>query len=363
MTKGRMKNTAPLFKYDDEVEKQLNLLLGKLKGRGRSREASFDGFKDMSSQQKKLISERPKKPKTKIKKELRCMDPLPIDLYNPSLPKHTYASPYSKTNLGALAFESRSVEKKKKVKQLEERLPALFLKKPIVELKPIAPQYKIKWFAPDSNFKDRRIDIEVQSVLGKGAFATVYEANDHKLEKVVAVKIFDKRMLKDAGKRKDVQNELDLISKLDHSNIIKLLRIVEDTNQVYIVTENWGKYNMHEYIKDGKLHRHEIKSIFEQLVSAVAYLHTHNVFHRDIKLTNIMIKSGVICLLDFGLASNSHYSREFMYCGTAAYMAPEMYMRKGYEGASVDVWCIGVCIFKVLTEQFPFGGILRLIRS
>lgn len=352
-TVGKKKTPKDVFRYDDEVEKQLGLLLGKLKAKGK--ENTFEGLKEMTDHQKKVVSGRVKKQRVKLEKIKQTETSMSPRIS--SVPKLKYKSPYSKVNLGVIAGEHNSLERKKKmVKQKEERLPSLYLKKPEVELKPRIPLYRIKWFAPDSEFKKNATDIQVGSELGKGAFATVYEAIDKKLEQVVAVKIFDKRMLKDASKRKDVQNELDLINKLDHPNIIKLLRIVEDINQVYIVMENWGKYTLHEYIKEIKLSPAEITSIFEQLISAVGYLHSHNIFHRDIKLNNIMVRNGVVCLLDFGLASNSNYTKEFLYCGTAAYMAPEMYLRKGYQGAPVDVWCIGVCIFKVLTGQFPFGG-------
>ena len=199
-------------------------------------------------------------------------------------------------------------------------------------------------------------ELKISTVLGKGSFATVYEAFDQIQNLTVAVKIFDKRFLKDQSKRKEVQTELDLISKLDHPCIIKLLRVTEDNEKLYIVTENWGKYNMDGYLAEGKLKRSEFKNVFCQLTEAIGYLHNNNVFHRDIKLSNIMMKEGKICLLDFGLASNSNYTKEFLFCGTPTYMPPEMHIKNGYEGAPVDIWCFGVCLYKALTGKYPFGG-------
>lgn len=233
-------------------------------------------------------------------------------------------------------------------------LPSLFLKLPPSEL-PKAT-YKIKWFAPEHNFKGKFINLKIGAILGKGSFATVYDAYDEDLKQPVAVKIFDKRFLKDKSKRKEVQDELDLISKLNHPSIIKLERVVEDMDKIYIVLENWGRYNLEDYLKEEKLDRSKFKDIFRQLVEAVLYLHGHNVFHRDVKLANVMIKNGKICLLDFGLAANSNYVREFLQCGTPVYMPPEMHSKQGYEGAPIDAWCVAVCIFKALTGKYPFGG-------
>lgn len=350
--KGK-KTEKKQYRYDDEVEKQLKELLGKL--RGKSRENSFDSFKEMNASHKKNYTARVKQIKAR-EKEKSSIPVKPQNL-SPIPPKHKYHSPYSKTNLG-MGTEKNLLEKPKPKPKQEKlvKLPSLFLTKPEKELKAVGPLYKIKWFAPDSNFKGKSLELTFQEVLGKGAFATVYEAIDSQAGRSVAVKVFDKRMLKDQSKRKEVQNELDLISKLEHPSIIKLIRTVEDSDKVYIVMENWGKDNLDSYIEAEKLPRSQLFSIFSQLVEAVQYLHAHNVFHRDIKLTNIMIKDGKICLLDFGLSSNSNYTKEFLYCGTPVYMAPEMNNRQGYEGAPVDVWCIGVCIFKALTGKYPFGG-------
>lgn len=346
------RNTVkPVYKYDDEVEKQLKELLGKLGG--ASAHDSTGNSKELNYLNKKILPTRIKKTKEKL--HLLKEEPTKVLSKSPK-PKISYASPYSKVNLGVRDPENTPPEMKIIMPAIDKP-SSVFLKKPQSELLAALPLYKIKWFAPDSNFKGKPTELKVSTTLGKGAFATVYEAIDSKLDLVVAVKIFDKRMLKDASKRKEVQNELDLISKLDHPNIVKLLRTVEDSNQLYVVMENWGKHTLESLIKHKKLQASDLFGIFEQLVGAVEYLHEHNVFHRDIKLSNIMLRDGTVCLLDFGLASNSNYTREFLFCGTPVYMAPEMNNRKGYEGAPVDVWCIGVCIFKALTDHFPFGGI------
>jgi len=304
------------YRYDDDVEIKLMELMNKL--------------------QKKSSDER--------QDELL---PLPPKLLNPK----PYASPYSKAKILQPPAKKLQIPPKKEL----DSLPSLYLKLPEQEL-PKSKMYKIKWFQPDSKFRGVIIDLKIGGVLGKGSFATVYEATDLTTNKLVAVKIFDKRMLKDKSKRQEVQDELDLVSRFNHPNIIKLLRVTEDLDKLYIVTECWGKFTLDEFAHKGLLERKMIKSIFWQLGDAMKYLHAHNVFHRDIKLSNVMIRDGVVCLLDFGLAASSNYVKEYLYCGTPTYMAPEILLKQGYEGAPVDLWSFGVCVYRALTGKYPFGG-------
>jgi serine/threonine protein kinase len=304
------------YRYDDDVEIKLMELMNKLQKKG-----SEDKQDDLQLMPPKLLKPR------------------------------NYASPYSKANMLQTPAKKPAVAPKKEL----ESLPSLYLKLPEQEL-PKTKMYKIKWFQPDSKFRGVTIDLKIGGVLGKGSFATVYEATDLITNKQVAVKIFDKRMLKDKSKRQEVQDELDLVSRFNHPNIIKLLRVTEDLDKLYIVTECWGKFTLDEYAHKGLLEKKLLKSVFSQLWDAIKYLHSHNVFHRDIKLSNIMIRDGVICLLDFGLAASSNYVKEYLYCGTPTYMAPEILLKQGYEGAPVDVWSFGVCVYRAMTSKYPFGG-------
>ena len=88
----------------------------------------------------------------------------------------------------------------------------------------------------------------------------------------------------------------------------------------------------------------------------MAYLHSKNIIHRDIKLENVLVsKNKHAKLIDFGFATEatSHLN---IFCGTPSYISPEMILKRGY-GNSVDVWALGVSLFKMLCGHFPFKGV------
>ena len=101
-------------------------------------------------------------------------------------------------------------------------------------------------------------------------------------------------------------------------------------------------------------------SISGQLMSAVKYMHDHNVAHRDLKLTNILVDPEyIVKIIDFGFACEAEELQK-MYCGTPSYMAPEIVERKMYEPKPTDIWSLGVVLFKLLTGDYAFGGSSKL---
>lgn len=105
-----------------------------------------------------------------------------------------------------------------------------------------------------------------------------------------------------------------------------------------------------------KLAPDEARIVFKQIVKGVAYMHAKEYCHRDLKLTNILIDhNGLVKIIDFGFASSA-IDLLSMYCGTPSYMPPEIVERKTYEGKPVDIWSIGVVLYKLLTGIYAFGG-------
>lgn len=105
-----------------------------------------------------------------------------------------------------------------------------------------------------------------------------------------------------------------------------------------------------------KLTEEEAYRVMSQVLCGVKYLHIKGVSHRDLKLTNILINSqGKVKIIDFGFASNRS-EKLSSYCGTPSYMAPEIVERRSYWGKQVDMWALGVILYKLLTAQYAFGS-------
>lgn len=232
---------------------------------------------------------------------------------------------------------------------------------------------KLKWYGSASDFINIRKEVEFGLLLGKGSFATVYRAYDYNTKLHVAVKVYDKKNLLQREKKQFVQTEVDIMSVIDHRNIAKFYRVLEDMKSIYIVQENCGEKSLSEYVKKSKNHRldeNEAKIVFSQFAASLKYIHSKNVCHRDLKLTNILIEKFPnrlyskekdddtyyrIKMIDFGFACFSN--RKFRtYCGTPSYMAPELVSRISYDGIQVDIWASGVILYKILTGGYPFGS-------
>jgi serine/threonine protein kinase len=94
------------------------------------------------------------------------------------------------------------------------------------------------------------------------------------------------------------------------------------------------------------------------VVEAVAYLHSQNVVHRDLKLDNILVdEQKRVKLIDFGFAVNCSKDQKLsLFCGTPHYMDPDIARKQDYGGHAADVWALGVLLFILLTGKLPFFG-------
>lgn len=118
-----------------------------------------------------------------------------------------------------------------------------------------------------------------------------------------------------------------------------------------------GTRSLYEYVKRGP-NRHlsvgDSLSPFHQLSKALAYCHAKNISHRDLKLENVIYnKKGEVKLIDFGFAVHSK-NKLRTFCGTPTYMAPEIVKKREYRGSKVDIWALGVLLYRMVTGTYPF---------
>ena len=197
--------------------------------------------------------------------------------------------------------------------------------------------------------------------LGQGAYAIVQAATHLATGRIVAVKTYEKHKLLDPQRKKSVQREIRILSKLDHPNVVKLIGTVDGSRQLHLVLEFVPGISLSTYLKqksDRRLEESEAKRIFRQLLSGVEYCHSRNVTHRDLKLENVLLDDrNNVKIIDFGFATCVAREKKVkMFCGTPSYMAPEIVGKREYCGPPADVWALGVMLYAMLCGTLPFKG-------
>lgn len=182
----------------------------------------------------------------------------------------------------------------------------------------------------------------------------------------VAIKIYSNSKIEAKNLKKNIQQEFNLLKNLDHKNIIKVMELIEGPRHTYVVMEYGGPVSLRDYLdttEHSTLQEGEAALIFFELAKALVYLHSTHVYHRDLKLDNIMVgTAGQVKLVDFGLAITvKDNGLVNSYCGTPCYMAPEIYSRKKYHPDKSDVWSFGICIYRSVVGCFPFKGTHQLL--
>jgi len=200
---------------------------------------------------------------------------------------------------------------------------------------------------------------ELKEPLGKGKFGLVRAAIHKQTGTRVAVKVIKKAKLTiedlDLAKR-----EIEILKVCQHPNIIKLLDTFENPDYIYIVMELLQGGDLYEYLnkRDFIVNEARARSIIHPLATALFYLHSYGIVHRDIKLDNILMTDDTaesdVKLVDFGLSKmigpNENCTEPF---GTFGYAAPEVLQGKPYNKA-VDIWGLGVVLFILLVGHAPF---------
>ncbi|XP_049568520.1 PAS domain-containing serine/threonine-protein kinase isoform X2 [Orcinus orca] len=189
------------------------------------------------------------------------------------------------------------------------------------------------------------------SPIGRGAFGFVWTAVDQEANKEVVVKFIQKeKVLEDCWiedpKLGRVTLEIAILSRVEHANIVKL-----------VMEKHGSGLDLFAFIdRHPSLDEPLASYIFRQLVSAVGYLRSKSIIHRDIKDENIVIAEDfTIKLIDFGSAAYLERGKLFYtFCGTIEYCAPEVLMGNPYKGPELEMWSMGVALYTLIFEENPF---------
>ena len=196
--------------------------------------------------------------------------------------------------------------------------------------------------------------------LGEGGMANVYLAEDIILQRKVAVKILRLDLQNEPQTQARFQREALATSELSHPNIVSVLDVGTDHGLPYMVMEYVDGPDLKEYIRqNAPLDLHEVIRIMDQILSAVALAHKHNVIHRDLKPQNILMdKRGNIKIADFGIAvalNQSSVTQTNSVMGSVHYMSPEQ-TRGGLVTKQSDIYSLGIILYELITGTVPFNG-------
>lgn len=199
---------------------------------------------------------------------------------------------------------------------------------------------------------------EILEKIGTGGMSDVYKAKDHKLNRMVAVKVLKQEFSENANFVSKFRIEAQAAAGLMHPNIVNVYDVGEENGIYYIVMELVEGITLKKYIeKKARLSVKEAISIAIQVSMGIEAAHNNHIIHRDIKPQNIIIsKEGKVKVTDFGIAkaatSNTITSNVM---GSVHYTSPEQ-ARGGYSDAKSDIYSLGITMFEMLTGRVPFNG-------
>lgn len=200
---------------------------------------------------------------------------------------------------------------------------------------------------------------EILEIIGVGGMAVVYKAIDHRLNRLVAVKILKDDYLNDAEFRRRFHGESQAVAMMSHPNIVSVYDVSKNDGLDYIVMELIDGITLKQYMDQrSPLSWRETLHFAMQIAKALEHAHSRSIVHRDIKPHNVMIlKDGSVKVADFGIArvasAQNTLTKEAL--GSVHYISPEQARGARVDNRS-DIYSLGVVMYEMLTGRPPYDG-------
>ena len=196
---------------------------------------------------------------------------------------------------------------------------------------------------------------EIIGVIDKGAFSVVMKTRNVKTGSLYACKVIPRDGLVDMEMLERVEQELRIQQSIDHPNIAKIIS-VHYLEALIIIVMDYYEYGNLLPVSLQQISHSEAMNIIRKIISALTYLHSRNIAHRDIKLENIVLTKNMNpMLIDFGGCVSSSELRS-TFVGTPLYLAPEIYFNVDYDAKAADIWSFGVTCFVLVNGFFPWAS-------
>ena len=202
---------------------------------------------------------------------------------------------------------------------------------------------------------------EILECIGVGGMAVVYKSRDHRLNRLVAVKILKPELAEDADFRRRFHDESQAVAMLSNINIVSVYDVSHSDGLDYIVMELIEGMTLKQYMqkRGTPLNWREAIHFITQILRALGHAHSRGIVHRDIKPQNILVlRDGSVKVADFGIArvtsaAQATLTQEAL--GSVHYISPEQAKGSRVDGRS-DLYSAGVVLYEMLTGRLPFEG-------
>ncbi len=202
---------------------------------------------------------------------------------------------------------------------------------------------------------------EIMECIGMGGMAVVYKTRDHRLNRLVAVKILKPELAQDAEFRRRFHDESQAVAMLSHANIVSVYDVSQSDGLDYIVMELVDGLTLKQYMqrRGTPLNWREAQHFITQIMRALSHAHSRGIIHRDIKPHNVMVlRDGSVKVTDFGIAQLASAAQNTMTqeaIGSVHYISPEQ-ARGSHVDCRTDIYSAGVVLYEMLTGRLPFEG-------
>lgn len=248
--------------------------------------------------------------------------------------------------------------------------PAKQIFQTTVPQRSIRPNTRTNWTS--SGRKQSTTEVSVMEVprqsqmiigeeLGKGSYAIVYVGTDKLTKTQFAVKVYKKEKMNTRTRRKIIEDEIAVLQLCRHKNVMRYYRRIETTTEIQLILELVKGKSLGALLRaqpNGALSEAQAKPLLSKILDAMAYLHSRNIYHRDLKLDNVLVSDSMEpTIIDFGFSCVALPNQSLcLFCGTPNYMSPEIVAKREYLGGPNDAWAFGVLFFRILVGSFPFAS-------
>ncbi|CAI2373798.1 unnamed protein product [Moneuplotes crassus] len=201
-------------------------------------------------------------------------------------------------------------------------------------------------------------DLQVMKKIGSGTFARVFLCKSMKTQETYALKVIDKKKLKNKDLIRYAVTERKILQEVKSDFVVSLKLSFQTKSHCYLLMDYCPGQDICTYLdKESSFSEDKARFYLSEIVAAIHALHKNGVIHRDLKPNNIMLDSdGHIKLIDFNLCKTgiaTSLQRTKSYCGTPAYMAPEVLSAISY-GRAIDWYLVGVILYEMVVGIPPF---------